>query len=82
MLVKHIRTDSGNFRKYYRGEDKKLYCTQPAEMLTLPQWRAQGEPLDWYECSKDGEPSHKVNNIQIAFTPAQVERAAGRTWDK
>ena len=59
--VKFIKEDSGNFRNYYRGvNDKKLYCTAPSSMLTLPQWRAQGEPLDWLECSKDGEPSHKI----------------------
>jgi hypothetical protein len=66
--VKFIREDSGNFRHYYREVDglrKRLFCTQPAEMLTLPQWRAQGEPLDWYECSRDGEPSHRVNNIEV-----------------
>jgi len=59
MNMKYLREDSGNFRHYYRGEDGRLYCTQPSAELTLPQWRAKGEPLDWYVCSRDGEPSHR-----------------------
>jgi len=66
MLVKHMRSDSGNFREYYRGQDRNFYCTQPEEGLTLPQWRAQGQPLDWYICSRDGEPCCKVKNIQVS----------------
>ena len=66
MLVKHVRSDSDNFREYYRGQDRNIYCTQPKDDLTLPQWRAQGRPVDWYICTSDGEPCCKVKDITIA----------------
>ena len=68
MRVKHTRSDSGNCREYYRGEDGRLYCTQPAEGVTMPAWRANPGLVAWYECSKDGEPSHRVNGLKIVYT--------------
>ena len=60
--VKFIREDSGNFRNYYRGvNDHKLYCTQPASMITLPEFKRIGL-VDWLECSNDGEPSYCIND--------------------
>jgi len=60
--VKFIRENSGNFRNYYRGiNDRRLYCTQPASMITLQEFKRTGL-VDWLECSKDGEPSHKIDD--------------------
>jgi hypothetical protein len=61
ITVKYLYEDRGNFRHYYKGtENNKLYCTAPLSMLTLSQWKASGEPREWLECSKDGEPSHVI----------------------
>lgn len=60
--VKFIREDRGNFRNYYRGvNDNKLYCTQPASMITLPEF-IRTVLVDWLECSRDGEPSHEIQD--------------------
>lgn len=63
LRLKRLHEDSGNFRVYYRevgGLRRRLFCTAPRETMTLPQWEAAGKPLDWYVCSADGEPSHKI----------------------
>ena len=56
--VKYAYPDRGNFRHYYRPVDKKdkrLFCIQIDEL---------GEAT-WYLCSKDGEPSHKEEGLDI-----------------
>lgn len=62
IKVKFIREDSGFFRMYYRGiEDKRLYCTQPASHLTLPEYKRTGQ-TDWLVCTRDGEPCHEIKD--------------------
>jgi hypothetical protein len=43
--------DKGNCRKYFKGIDKNIYCQYDNES-------------DYYICSQDGEPSHKVYNVK------------------
>jgi len=52
LIVRHIYNDPGNYRIYFRSTKPpyKIYCTQPD--LT--------DKRDWYVCSADGEPSHKI----------------------
>lgn len=67
MKVKFLREDSGNFRMYYRAKDgsNRLLCTQPAEGVTCPEFRANPNLIAWYVCSKDGEPSHRINGLNM-----------------
>lgn len=58
LRVTYLYEDRGNYRHYYRPAnkgDKRLFCTQPDS-----NWVSQ-----WYICSKDGEPSHEVTELEI-----------------
>jgi hypothetical protein len=50
---KFVREDYGNCRIYYR-ERQKLFCMQDDGV-----WGKR--EVNFYRCSRDGEPSHKVN---------------------
>jgi hypothetical protein len=58
LMVIYSHEDRGNSRGYYRPvnkKDKRLFCYQPNSA-----WISQ-----WYICSKDGEPSHEVTELEI-----------------
>jgi len=48
FIYKYSHIDTGNCRTYYKA-NKKLFCFQNEDFS-----------ITFYECSKDGEPSHSV----------------------
>lgn len=53
--LRYVGTLNGHCRVYYRGERGDLYCFQEAGM-----W-GRAIRFEFYVCSRDGEPSHKVS---------------------
>lgn len=67
LILKFYKEDTGSFRTYYKEETKGgLFCLQPAEGLTLTQYKETGK-TDLFICSSDGEPSHKVKKEKFVF---------------
>lgn len=56
--VIYSHEETGLCRLYYRPadrKDKRLFCTQGIHP----------DSLSWYICSRDGEPSHEVTELEI-----------------
>jgi hypothetical protein len=67
--MKFVSEDNGNCRVYYR-DGRKLYCWQDESSWGRQVWK-------YYECSRDGEPSHHATIPN--FTPLPPgETAVGR----
>ena len=50
IQVKYLYDESGLCRKYYRSTEGHLMCLQGDHAAAT-----------WYFCSRDGEPSHPIN---------------------
>jgi hypothetical protein len=51
IQIKFTHSDKGNCRRYFTDDRKNIYCQYEGES-------------DYYICSKDGEPSYKLKNIE------------------
>jgi hypothetical protein len=66
--MKFHSVDTGNCRVYYRAPGGRLHCIQDETAWGLGSFK-------FYQCSRDGEPSHEVAH---KFTDLAAEFAARR----